>query len=99
MSADNKLEKEQATLRIIVISIVFGYAFFVVYIGGMSGDVSRQLFKYGVLYAFASVVLRILIAYGIFGNLFRRSYRSKYAALTVWCAIVLPALQSDEDTQ
>ena len=73
MSTDNKLEKEQATLRIIVISIVFGYAFFVVYIGGMSGDVSRQLFKYGVLYAFASVVLRILIAYGIFGNLFRRS--------------------------
>ena len=52
MPTDIRLEKEQATLRIVVISIVFGYAFFVVYIGGMSVDVSRQIFKYGVLYDF-----------------------------------------------
>ena len=68
MSTDNKLEKEQATLRIVVISIVFCYAFFVVYIGGMSADAARQLFKYGIFYASASVILRIFVAYGIFGN-------------------------------
>jgi len=73
MSTDNKLEKEQATLRIIVISIVFCYAFFVVYIGGMSADAARQIFKYGIFYASASVILRIFVAYGIFGNLLRRS--------------------------
>jgi len=73
MSTDNKLEKEQATLRIVVISIVFCYAFFVVYIGGMSADAARQLFKYGIFYASASVILRIFVAYGIFGNLLRRS--------------------------
>ncbi len=73
MSTDNKLEKEQATLRIVVISIVFCYAFFVVYIGGMSADAAGQLFKYGIFYASASVILRIFVVYGIFGNLLRRS--------------------------
>ena len=82
MSADNKLEKEQATLRMVVIFIVFCYAFFVVYIDGMSGDVSRQLFKYGVFYASASIILCVFVVYGVDRILDRRDHQPAHGHRT-----------------
>ena len=71
MSTGNKLEKEQAALRVVVVSIIFSYVYYIVHIKGVNDGSSDLIFRYITYYAFSIVVLAILTINNIFYRFIR----------------------------
>ena len=72
MVDNNKLEKEQASLRLVVVCIVFLYVLFVTNKESFSSEYSELLTNYGIFYIIISILLRIIVKYGLFGAAARR---------------------------
>ena len=83
MPTDNKLEKEQATLRIIGILIVCIYVLSLGYGGSISIDNAYKIILYGI----PSVVISILLRFGAEFDVFRKSLR-RYLGIVADISIV-----------
>jgi len=72
MSDNNKLEKEQASLRLVVVCIVFLYVLFITNKESFSSEYSGLLTKYGIFYIIISIVLRLFAEYELLSAVVRR---------------------------
>ena len=74
MSTDNKLEKEQATLRIAGICCVFIYLLYLANKGTMQDSNVSAMIAYGVFYIAIAIVLRIFAEFNVFRKSLRRYF-------------------------
>ena len=74
MSTDNKLEKEQATLRIVGILIVCAYVFSLGYTGSIPIDNAYKVILYGIPSFFISILLRVFAEFDVSRKFLRRYF-------------------------